>query len=112
MFCDTAHVLSWLLKPGFRHCFVCFVADGLWIRVDAKHGVPFVKYLTTEDFDLAQHFRDKGWTVMETVQRQEAVTWPLALRNCVGLVTSFLCIGPWLVTPYQLYKYLRKRPCN
>lgn len=112
VFCNTEHSLSWMLKEGFRHCFVCLASNGLWIQVDAKHGIPYVHYLTTDDFDLAGFYRDQGLTVIETEQRQHAVTWPLVIRNCVGLVTSVLCIERWLVTPYGLYKYLRKHPCN
>lgn len=109
VFCDTTHRLAWFLKPGFRHCFVCVVSNGLWIQIDARYGVPYVKYLTTADFDLGGYFRDLGCTVIETEQRQHAGRFPLVVRSCTGLVAAMLCLKSWALTPYQLYKYLRRQ---
>ena len=109
VFChDNTHPLAWLLKPGFRHCFVCLESNGLWLLVDGGPGIPDIKYLTESDFDLAAFYREKGFIVVETHQRQKAVTAPLVLRNCVGLCKAVLCIAGWSFTPFGLYKQLEK----
>lgn len=103
---DAVHPLGRFLRPGFRHCFACVLSNGLWLQVDGRLGVPVFKYLTTGDFDLATFYRDKGYTVVETEQRDRAVTWPLVLRSCTGLVKAALCIRSWSLTPHQLYRHL------
>ncbi len=105
---DNDHPLAWLLKPGFRHCFVCIDKNDLWLLVDGGPGVPVIKYLTENDFDLASYFREKGFTVVETHQRDKAVTMPIVLRTCVGLVKAILCISNLALTPYELYQKLEK----
>lgn len=101
------HPLGWMLKRGFRHCFVVLDSSGLWLRVDGERGIPVVAYVTTSDFDLAGFYREQGYTVVETEQRSRPVTWPLVLRNCVGLVAAVLCV-PFAATPYRLYCRLMK----
>lgn len=109
IFCDdNTHKLAWLLKPGFRHCFVCIESNGLWLQIDGGPGIPNIKYLSESDFDLATFYRDKGFTIVETFQRNKSVTFPLILRNCVGLTKGILCISGWALTPYELYRQLEK----
>jgi hypothetical protein len=99
-----------MLKRGFEHCFVCLEERGAWFQLDADFGIPVVRYLTTSDYDLAKYWReDHGFMAVETLQGDNAVTWPWALRNCVGFVKGILCINSWTLTPYGLYKYLRRR---
>lgn len=105
---QEGHPLGWLLKRGFRHCFVVLDSAGLWLKVDGERGVPTVSYVTTSDFDLAQFYRDHGSTVVETEQRQHPVVWPLVLRNCVGLVAAVLCLSRPVATPFGLYRHLSK----
>ena len=107
VFRDGCHPLSWILKTGFQHCFVCVKSDGFWIQVDAERGIPVIKTVATADFDLLTHIRNMGFTVVETYQRTFAVTFPISVRNCVGLVKTVLCINSWSLTPCGLYNYLR-----
>lgn len=103
------HPLGFLMKKGFSHCFVCMESNGLWMKVDGQQGVPVVGYLTqSEGFDLAGFYRDRGYTVVETEQRRDAVLSPFALRNCVGLVKAMLCIRSFAVTPRQLYRHMMR----
>lgn len=102
------HPLARFLKPGFGHCFVCVLRDGYWMRIDGRRGVPEFEVLTLGDFDLAAFYRENGNTVVETEQRTEPLWSPLALRNCVGLVKSVLCLRSWAVTPFQLYRFLTR----
>lgn len=107
---ENAHILSPLLKRGFWHCFAVVERNGLWLMVDGRDGRPDVKYVCNSDdgFDLAGFYRDRGMTVIETVQRDDPAPWPLCLRNCVGLVKSLLCLRSWAVTPYQLYRHIER----
>lgn len=106
---ETRHPLSRFMRKGFWHCFACVESDGVWLQLDGRAGVPVVRYLTVADgFDLAQFYRDKGCTVVETEQGKAPSLWPFALRNCVGLVKAFLCIRSAAVTPWQLYRHLTR----
>jgi len=107
VFREGNHPLAFLMKKGFRHCFVCVENNGLWIKIDFCSGIPSVKYLTESDFDLAGYYRGNGVTVVETSRRESAVTCPVAVRNCVGMVKQILCINNMAITPYGLYKRLR-----
>ena len=78
------------------------------MRLDFAVGVPIVEYLTINDFDLAEAYREQGLTVIATMQRQEPITAPLVLRDCVGLVKQVLCIRGPAFTPFGLYKQLVK----
>jgi len=103
---DNSHPLSFLLKKGFRHCFVCINKNGLWIRVDNAKGIPDIEYLCGEDFNLIEYYRGLGYTVVETSQREKAITCPVIARDCVGMVKSILCISNFALTPYALYRSL------
>lgn len=105
-----AHVLSPLLKDGFKHVF-CAIDDGaFWTRVDMMAGVPDVEIVAGSDFDLATFYRNEGMTVVETVQRDHPPRTVLALVSCVSLVKSMLAIGaPFVLTPRQLFRYLNRK---
>ena len=95
-----------MLKSGFKHCFCVIDYGGIWLKIEARKGVPVVQFLAMVDkFNLADYFRNQG-IVVETTCRNISVSSPFVLRNCVGLVKSFLCLKSMSVTPYSLYKYL------
>lgn len=103
-----SHVLSPLLKRGFRHCFAAVSNGEYWITIDGGEGFPLIEVAAPSDFDLAAHYRKQGFGVIETEQGSTLPSSPLVLANCVGIVTTVLCIRSWAVTPYGLYKYLRR----
>lgn len=99
--------LRWLLKPGFRHCFVCVRDGDFWLLVDATMGVPLIKVLAPAAFDVAAFYRAEGYTVVETEQRTQAIRCPVSVANCVGLVKAVLAIrAPFAWTPWLLYRHL------
>ena len=102
------HVLSRFLKEGFRHCFVVIKNGDYWIMIDGLKGVPLVEVVAKSDYDLAAHCRNDGATVVETEQRAVAPRAPYVNSNCVGLVKSVLGVRSIAVTPYGLYKHLRR----
>ena len=112
VFCDSGnegHPLLRFLKPGFKHCFCAVLDNGLWLLADNRRGVPLLRYLTTEEFDLAGFYRDEGATVIETTQGDTPLAGPLVAANCVGLVKAILCIRSFAITPYRLYLHLKGR---
>jgi hypothetical protein len=105
---DNTHPLAFLLRRGFKHCFVCLVIDNWWLLVDGSTGVPVIKPLTGSDFDLAAFYRDQGMTVIEATQGARPSFGPLAWNTCVGLTKAVLAINSWAVSPHQLYRHLSK----
>lgn len=108
------HPLHFLLKKGFRHCFVCVKADGFWVEINLVKNIPIVTVQATSDFDMEDFYRQEGYTVVSTIQRPMR---PSALNlfygtfmiaNCVGLVKSILGVESKSWTPYSLYKELNK----
>ncbi len=107
--CERPHPLSFLLKSGFHHCFVCIEKNDLWIQIDYGRGVPIITYLSDSDFDLAGYYLDQGMVVVETTQGTHTSTIPFVLRNCVGMVKQILCIRNFAFTPFGIYKRLRRK---
>lgn len=113
VFTDSGnHPLAFLLKPKFRHVFVCVLIErdgvGYWISIDPYNGIPEINVLCGSDTDLQALIRECGHVV---VQVERAATelpwWPWALASCVGVVKCVLGIrAPFVITPYQLYKRL------
>ena len=104
------HVLSRFLKPGFSHVFVAVRDGDYWISIDMRAGVPAIEVVAPGGFDLAAFYRDEGFTVIETSQRRKAPRAPFAIANCVGHVKAILCIRSFAITPWRLYKHLRRTP--
>ena len=106
-----AYWFSKYLKWGFRHAFVCVLDQrGYWIRIDGMKGMPSFEVMAGEGADLAGYLRrEHGFTVIEVeVERLPRQPFPM-LGSCVGLVKAVLSIrAPWVLTPYQLYRYLRR----
>jgi len=97
------------MKPGFRHCCVVVDTGDYWIKIDYGIGVIVVDCVTdSNEFNLAQYYRESGYTVVETEQRQHTVTLPLIARSCVGMVKQLLGISSFALTPYALYKHLER----
>ncbi len=104
------HVLSRFLKPGFSHVFVALRNGDYWILFDTQAGVPIIEVVAPADYDLTAFYRRQGFTVIETEQRMTVPRGPFAIANCVGQVKSILCIRSAAITPYALYKHMRKKP--
>ncbi len=101
---------QWLLKPGFRHVFACINDGSYWTLFDARDARPVVQTVQTADYDLKDYFEEQGYVVVEIEQGPPLKT-PFIAGNCVGLVKALLCIhAPFAVTPFQLYRHLRKAP--
>jgi hypothetical protein len=102
------HWAAWLLRPGFKHVFVALAQGDYWITVDARQGVPSVDVVAASTYDLAKFYRQQGYTVLETEQRQKPLLSPFAVTNCVGLCKAMLCLRSLAITPYGLYRHFLK----
>ena len=97
------------LRSGFRHCFAVVLVDGYWIALDGKDGLPELRVVAGESFDLAGFYRDHGFTVIERTAPCPPPRWPFVARTCVGAVKAMIGIRSWAVTPRQLYLNLINR---
>ncbi|NKB59010.1 MAG: hypothetical protein GKS00_22005 [Alphaproteobacteria bacterium] len=99
------------LRWGFRHVFVVTLNDGYWVMLDGRDGVPVLEVVAGVDFDLAAFYRkEHGFTVLRVTAPGLPPCSPVMLGTCVGAVKRVLGLrAPWVLTPYQLYRYLKRR---
>ena len=98
------------LKIGFWHVFLVVQDDhGYWVRIDARCSSPCVEVVAPSEFaahNLIDLYEAQGFIAKELRVRQKALPI-LMVGSCVGLVKAWLGIrNPFVVTPWQLYKYL------
>ena len=99
------------LRWGFRHVFVVVLRKGYWVMLDGQAGVPLLGVEAGEDYDLAGYYRRKhGFTVLGVVAPKLPPRSPFMLGTCVGAVKRVLGVrAAWVLTPHQLYRYLKRR---
>jgi hypothetical protein len=101
-----------MLKPGFQHVQIWLsLTEGQWVQLDGcLEGLFVTPRETAPWFEVEA---DEGVTIL-TVQRPPL---PAKVREpfhigpitCVDLAKAVLGIrAPFVRTPYQLYKYLKK----
>ncbi len=99
----------WLHKYC-KHVFVALASDQHWITIDGRAGQPVFEVVARRDFDLADFYRRQGLVVVETMRRPgRRCAWPWMAATCVGATKRILGLrAPWVLTPYQLLKYLTR----
>ena len=99
------------LHWGFRHVFVAVLSEGYWIVLDGRAGVPVLHVAAGSGDDLAGHYRRKhGFTVLGVKAPKRQPRSPLMLGTCVGAVKRVLGVRmPWILTPYQLFRHLKRQ---
>ncbi len=98
---DTKHFFSRWLHPSISHCYMMKPDKGSWL-VYAKE-MQTVNIYTTEDISdiLSTSYILKA----KAIKQRRGL---LMLSTCVGQVKQALGIRkPFILTPYQLFKYLR-----
>ena len=105
--------LSYLkvLKHGFRHCYVVMSDGQKWFSIDPlAHMTEIAFHSFSEPFNLPLWLKSQGHTVVRVgLQIPEARPAPLMFMTCVETVKRMLGVrNRWLVTPWQLYKFLQK----
>ena len=112
---NSEHPLSWMLKEEFKHCLIALDNGEHWIEVDGAVGISIVRGMAPSDYDLAGYYRSFGWTVVETEQAklqtmsQYIFRRPCVFANCVGMVQLILGVTGFALTPYSLYKQLKRK---
>ena len=109
---ENEHPLAWMLDRKFRHVW-CIIADeraGQWVSYNWHQGLPIVQAEAALTFNIANHYRKDGYTVVETQHTPLPVSGPFVLNNCVGHVKSVLGIQSMSLTPYQLFHWVTRKP--
>lgn len=106
--------LPWLriLKPGFRHCYIMGLQQGLWFSID-----PLANQIEFIIHNLPPHYRLEDWAaahggkaVQVNFESLQMRMMPVEMFTCVAFVKRFLRIRRRrIITPYQLYRYLEEK---
>lgn len=101
------------LKKGFQHVFAVKKSFGkkFWIAVNPMTDYMLVDIIPTRDYPLIRDVLvDKTATVLECeVTIREKKGHRIHFISCVETIKALLGIRAfWVITPYQLYKYLKK----
>ena len=100
---DDRHWWSPFLHPEIRHCYVIKPENGRWL-VHSKTTKGVEMYSTDSVTDIIE----SGIIVKAVIK--EPRRWLLMLNTCVGHTKQMVGINnPFILTPYQLYRHLRKQ---
>lgn len=107
---NKTHWWTKFLKKGFYHCFLLAREKDSWLIIDHVMGYTDIIYL--ENTDALKTINDKGYTIVKAQSN-------LVLSNKCHMFRLFTCVetvkhilgitSAWIFTPYQLYKYLKKK---
>lgn len=103
---------SRVLHPDFGHCGVWLSAGEFWFEAHSlSRGLEFGLHRGIEPREVVRLHLENGATV---VAECEVIGHPTALRliapfTCVEFVKRAIGVRAWwVVTPYQLFKYLKR----
>ena len=108
---ENAHPLSWMLSRKHRHVW-CALQDlerGVWVSYNWHKGLPIIQAESAADYDLAAHYRDQGYSVVEIERGIKPRLFPFILNNCVSHVKVVCALRTFTVTPQWLYRSMTKR---
>ncbi len=108
---ENAHPLSWMLSRKHRHvwCALQDVGRGVWVSYNWHKGLPIIQVESAADYDLAAHYRDQGYSVVEIERGIKPRLFPFVMNNCVGHVKIICALRTYTVTPQWLYRSMTKR---
>jgi hypothetical protein len=108
---ENAHPLAWMLSRKHRHvwCALQDVERGVWVSYNWHKGLPIIQVESAADYDLAAHYRDQGFTVVEMERGTKPRLFPFILNNCVSHVKVVCALRTFTVTPQWLYRSMTKR---
>jgi hypothetical protein len=108
------HPLAFLLRDGFKHCFIAIKSHPHWIEIDALDGIPLIRVQGDSSYPLQEFYESQGFTVVPVKQNTRHVpAWNFMrgyflVANCVGMVKAVLGLKGLVFSPYSLYKRLVK----
>jgi hypothetical protein len=101
-----------ILKPGFRHCYALIHDGRHWITLDPLSHITeiAVHHHVPADFDLPGWLETRGKKVVAVPENMAPTTpAPWMLFTCVEAVKRVFGIRRrFILTPWQLYKHLKK----
>ncbi|QDP54914.1 MAG: hypothetical protein Unbinned3065contig1002_16 [Prokaryotic dsDNA virus sp.] len=104
---DNQHWLGKILRRGYRHVLTISHEGNGWVIYDWAGGAPQMNAIAEKDIrDWLGSFPNEHIEVEATQRRPKG---PLMLNNCVGHAKLMLGIRCWAITPWQLYRQIKKR---
>lgn len=102
---------SRFLRPGFRHVSILTLNDGIWTLIRPLYGWTEVTSLPWQAGDIPSHlFNEPVVAIPFHVEHIERLRGLVGLHSCVGQAKAYMGIrAPWVLTPYQLYKFATTR---
>ena len=98
-------------RPKFRHCFIVMQAGTGTLQVNYGGRGISVIYGEEPIQEFLGRCHAEGLTICTAFScPNDVFRLKLELCTCVSIVKDILGIySPWMYTPFQLYKYLRKQ---
>lgn len=106
VFTNEGPLFLGFLKKNFRHCSIIIETNHCWLFIDPTLlNISIFTY--GKEFDLLKCFRDMGHIVFEA-KIKTMKTPTISLLSCVAVVKRIIGIECfYILTPYQLFRYLR-----
>jgi hypothetical protein len=108
---DNRHFWDVFTVKGFRHC--CAIKwDGYnWILIDPLGQLLDINILPYTELDNVPNlFRENNWTVIRYNKEIKERFIPRGMLTCVTVCKQLLGIKAcWVVTPWQLHNYIKRR---
>ena len=110
VFTNTNRPEGKVLKQGFQHVYaVRNDFDRVWTVIQPGHQVLRIEQELVTDYPTIHDYIMEGETVVYYEPQPSGIAHGLNIVSCVGVVKYLLGIRAWwVVTPYQLYRYLIK----
>ena len=106
---NKTHWWTGFLKNGFYHCFLLAHEKNQWLIID--HVIGYTDIVFLENANPINTVRNKGYMVVKAESNLSTNKKCHIFRpfTCVETVKHILGIAnPFIFTPYQLYKYIKK----
>lgn len=108
---NKTHWWTQFLKKGYYHCFIAMdIGCSKWVLIDPVMNYTDFIVVQNDDYFI-KNLADKGYTYIITKPKVilNKKKWHISPFTCVEVVKNFLGITkPFIFTPYQLYKYIKK----
>ncbi len=106
---ETELGFLYLLKKGYRHCFVVLEFDEVWCCIDPLSTYCDVQVVLKKHVaDLPLWLNFQGHEVLKApIDRCCLRVRPFGFLSCVSIVKRVLGLRKWwIITPWQLKKYI------
>lgn len=112
MFTDHgAGPTAWLLRRGFRHCFVILATDDFAVTLDPLLHRAEVRVIKGPLEPVLQRLRANGAVILPIAVQPGRRSWRGA--DCLRMAKRLLGLSLWSpLTPYGLYKSAINNKCS